>query len=229
MCFASAARHPGTVEDERTALHEQWLELDALKRELSDRVRAVEERERELQAALAEARRDGSPLPSPSHSGSEVVAAQTVELERRAAGIAARERELLEREHALAGGDPAGVVLPPAPSSDEQRLAELEARLAALQEAEKAFVRTQQELTARSDAVTQRERMVSQRERELDEREDVADASPEVAELESRLRRLEQQRSMPPPPAPAPSVEDTQGFSGGFKRLQDQGTRRRPS
>ena len=69
---------------------------------------------------------------------------------------------------------------------------------------------------------------MSQRERELDDREDVADASPEVAELEARLRRLEQQRSMPPPPPAAPSLEDTQGFSGGFKRLQDQGTRRRP-
>ena len=219
----------GTVDDERVALREQWLELDALKRELSERVRAVEERERELQAVLAEARRDGSPLPPRSDSSSEVVMAQTVELERRAAGIAARERELMEREHALAGGDAATVVLPPAPSSDEQRLAELDARLAALQEAEKAFVRTQQELTARSDAVTQRERLVSQREKELDDREDVADASPEVAELEARLRRLEQQRSMSmPPPPTAPSVEDTQGFSGGFKRLQDQGTRRRP-
>ena len=220
----------GTVEDERAALREQWLELDALKRELSERVRAVEARERELQAALAEARRDGSPLPPRPDSESAVVAAQAVELERRAAGIAARERELMEREQALAGGDAETVVLPAAPSSDEQRLAELDARLAALQEAEKAFVRTQQELAARSDAVTQRERMVSQREKELDEREDVADATPEVAELETRLRRLEQQRStMPPPPTTAPAVEDTQGFSGGFRRLQDQGTRRRPS
>ena len=134
----------------------------------------------------------------------------------------------MEREQALAPAGAPTVVLPPVPSSDEQRLAEVEARLAALQEAEKAFIRTQQELSARSDAVTQRERMVSQREKELDDREDVADASPEVAELEARLRRLEQQRSMPPAPAQAPSVEDTQGFSGGFRRLQDQGTRRRP-
>jgi uncharacterized protein (DUF3084 family) len=226
--FRKRTESLGTVEDERAALREQWLELDALKRELSQRVHAVEERERELQAALAEARRDGSPLPPRPGAESEVVAAQAAELERRAAAIAVRERELMEREQALADDSTPSVVLPPEPSSDEQRLAELEARLATLQEAEKAFIRTQQELSARSDAVTQRERMVSQREKELDDREDVADASPEVAELEARLRRLEQQRSMPPQ-VPAPSVEDTQGFSGGFRRLQDQGTRRRPS
>jgi uncharacterized protein (DUF3084 family) len=210
----------GTVEDERAALREQWLELDGLKRELSERVRAVEERERELQATLAHVRRDGgasSPLPVPS--------ADAAELERRAAALAERERQVAAREHTAEGA--AAAVLPPAPSADEQRLAEIDQRLAALQEAEKAFVRTQQELAARSEAVTQRERLVAQREKELDQREDVADARPEVTELEARLRRLEAQRAVPA--APQPQVDDTQGFSGGFKKLQDQGTRRRPA
>ena len=218
----------GSADDERIALREQWLELDALKRELSERVRAVEERERELETALRAAHRDGAPLPPRAGSGAGVVVPEVAELERRAAALARRERELAEREQALDAKDGATVVLPPAPSSDERRLADIEARLAALKEAESAFLRTQQELAARSDALTQRERLVSQRERELDEREDVADSQPEVVELEARLRKLEQQRAIPAA-APQPAVEDTQGFSGGFKRLQEQGTRRRPT
>ena len=216
----------GTVEDERAALREQWLALDTLKRELSERVRAVEERERELQATLAQARRDGgSVLPPATAPGAAVVSAQLIELERRTAALHERERQLAAREQA--DGDGSSAVLPAA-TSDEQRLAEIDARLAALQEAEQAFIRTQQELAGRSEALTQRERLVSQRERELDQLEDATDARPEVAELEARLRRLESQRAVPPAPVQQPAVEDTQGFSGGFKRLQDQGTRRRP-
>ena len=224
--FRKQASQPASVEDERVALHQQWLELDALKRELSERVRSVEERERELQSVLEKARRDGSPLPAAGDGGNELVVAQFAALERRAAALTQRERELAERE-GLAGGDSGTGVLPAAPLSDEQRLAEIEAKLAALRESEQAFARTQQELAARSEALTQRERLVAQRERELDQREDEADARPEVAELEARLRRLEQRPAIPPAPA-APSVEDTQGFSGGVRRLQEQGTRRRP-
>jgi DNA repair exonuclease SbcCD ATPase subunit len=216
----------GTVEDERAGLHAQWVELDALKRELAERVRAVSERERELQAALAQVRRDGGT----GVAGVAVVAGASAappgDLERRAAALAERERRVAAREQALAQGGAAPSPLPPPLAPDEQRLAEIESRLAALKEAEQAFVRTQQELAARSEALTARERLVSQRERELDDREDVADAKPEVAELEERLRRLEQQRT--PPPALQPAVDDTQGFSGGLKRLEQQGTRRQP-
>ncbi len=225
--FRKHASKPESAEDERVALHEQWLEVDALKRELSERVRSVEERELELQSVLEKARRDGSPLPAATDGGNEVVAAQIAVLERRAAALAQRERELADRG-ALPGGDSGTTGLPPAPLSDEQRLAEIEAKLAALRESEQAFARTQQELAARSEALTQRERLVAQRERELDQREDAADTRPEVAELEARLRRLEQRPAIPPPPPSAPSVEDTQGFSGGVRRLQEQGTRRRP-
>jgi hypothetical protein len=61
--------------------------------------------------------------------------------------------------------------------------------------------------------------MIAQRERELDERDD-AWGGPDMHELESRLRKLESQR---------PSTGTTGTFSGGFKKLQDQGTRRPPS
>ncbi len=100
------------------------------------------------------------------------------------------------------------------------RLARIETRLAELKDAEKLFMRTRDELAARSEAIAARERLAAQRERELDEREDAAGSSrPELGELEARLKRLEQQQQHP--------GEQTQGFSGGFKKLQQQGTRRR--
>jgi hypothetical protein len=136
--------------------------------------------------------------------------------------LAARERELeLERE---AGAETmVGVPVPvpvaaPVPEPDAERLAQIEARLAELRDAEKMFLRTRDELAARSEAVAARERLVSQKERELDDREDGVGqwASPELTEMEARLRRLEQQQD--------PS-EQTMGFSGGLRKLQ-QGTTR---
>ena len=136
--------------------------------------------------------------------------------------LAARERELeLDRE---AGAETmVGVPVPvaaaaPAPEPDAERLAQIEARLAELRDAEKMFLRTRDELAARSEAVAARERLVSQKERELDDREDGVGqwASPELTEMEARLRRLEQQQD--------PS-EQTMGFSGGLRKLQ-QGTTR---
>jgi hypothetical protein len=41
-----------------------------------------------------------------------------------------------------------------------------------------------------------------------------------VRELEARLRRLETQRT---------ALEQTQGFSGGFRKLEQDGARRPPS
>jgi len=210
-----------SVEAERAALRDQWAAVDALKQELTERVRAVEQRERELQAARQDARAGrGQQVLSVGAGSAEVTLA--ADLERREAALAARARQLAQREQAL--GEQ--VAQPPA-SPDEQRLAEIEARLADLKEAEKMFLRTQQELSARSEALAARERMVGQRERELDQLEDAADAHPEVAELEARLRKLEQRPVSVPPPQPA--LDDTQGFSGGFRKLQEQGTRRPPS
>ena len=45
---------PTTVDDERAALREQHAALEDLKRQLTERVEAVRERELELQHALAE-------------------------------------------------------------------------------------------------------------------------------------------------------------------------------
>ena len=96
-------------------------------------------------------------------------------------------------------------------------LAKIEARLAELRIAEEAFDRTREELAARSEAVAARERLVGERERELAERED-GWGSVELHELESRLRRLEQQKT-----APAPS-----GFASGMRKLEQQGKRSAP-
>jgi hypothetical protein len=115
----------------------------------------------------------------------------------------------------------------PAPSDttraaeDAERLARIEARLEELREAEKLFLRTRDELAARSEAVAARERLVAQKERELDERDDAGPWAPaELSEVEARLRRLEQQQTQLP-------GEQTAGFSGGLRKLQ-QGTTKPP-
>ena len=102
---------------------------------------------------------------------------------------------------------------------DAVRLAEIEARLDELRAAEEAFLRTRRELADHSDAIAAREQLLAQRERELDERED-GWGGLDMQELESRLRRLETQRS---------AIEQTRSFSGGFRKLEQDGTRRPPS
>jgi hypothetical protein len=128
--------------------------------------------------------------------------ARARELETRKAELDARERAVAEREI-----DP-----------DAARLVHIEARLDVLREAEEAFLRTRRELADRSDAVSARERLIAQRERELDERED-AWGGPDMHELEARLRKLETQRG---------GAGRTGSFSGGFKKLEQKGTRRPP-
>jgi hypothetical protein len=118
----------------------------------------------------------------------------------------ARERVLEERERRAA--DPTAV-----------RLAEIDGRLDELRAAEEAFLRTRRELADHSDAIAAREQLLAQRERELDERED-AWGGPDVHELEARLRRLETQRVV---------VDQNKSFSGGFRRLEQEGTRTRPT
>jgi uncharacterized protein (DUF3084 family) len=122
------------------------------------------------------------------------------------AELDARERALAEQER-----------IPPDP--DAARLAEIEARLEELRTAEAAFLRTRRELADHSDAIAAREQLLAQRERELDERED-GRSGPDIHELESRLRRLETQRT---------AGEQTRSFSGGFRKLEQDGTRRPPS
>ena len=229
---------PTTVEDERAALRAQHAALEDLKRQLNERVEAVRARELELHHALAET----NSLPGGSAGAGRRFRAPLVprttprrgiDAQRREQAVAQRERAVAAAEAALAArtrqleldpasaetmvGVPVPVTEPPA-EPDAERLAQIEARLAELRDAEKLFLRTRDELAARSEAVAARERLVSQKERELDDREDGVGqwASPELTEMEARLRRLEQQQD--------PS-EQTMGFSGGLRKLQ-QGTTR---
>lgn len=228
------------VANERQALVEQRAALEELKRQLAERIAAVKQREDELRAAIARVaagKEPGIALPPQASPDAERLAARAValaereralaareaalavgsgngagaqsaaleararELERRAAEVDARERAVEERE-----ADP-----------DAMRLAAIEARLDVLREAEEAFLRTRRELADRSDAVSARERLVAQRERELDERED-AWGGPDMHELEARLRKLET----------GGPIGRTGTFSGGFKKLAQEGTRRPP-
>jgi len=222
-----------TVDDERSALRAQHAALEDLKHELAERVQSVQQRELELSFALSEAggaRPEQPPRPVPvPDSGSKQREDAISEREHAVAEreqvaialeaqLAAREQELdLRAGHLEATPSPAAE---PAPIRDaaasDVRLAELDARLAEIRDAEALFLRTRDELAARSEAVSTRERLVSQRERELDEREDGTGKweRPELTEMEARLRRLEQQKP----------GEQTLGFSGGFRKLE-QGSR----
>lgn len=216
MAFKRRAE-PTTIEDERDALRAQHAALEALKRELADRVDAVRSRELELRHALAKAGgpRAGEPTLPVTVLAEADTGEGALEAER-------RERHLLERERILAAREQefersAGQIEQVPPSDpDVARLAQIESRLAELHNAEKLFLRTRDELAPRSEAVAARERLVAQRERELDDREDGKGqwAGRELSEMEARLRRLEQ---------PQPG-EQTLGFSGGLRKLE-QGTR----
>jgi DNA repair exonuclease SbcCD ATPase subunit len=252
MVLARRPTSDDPAAQERAALAEQRAALESLKAQLAERVAAVKEREDELRAAIAKV----AAGKQPSVALPPVVDPATDRLATRSAALGERERALAAREAALAAGASAATGangdaghaermaelaarertleerlrqldarehaveererIPRDP--DAVRLAEIEARLDELREAEEAFLRTRRELADRSDAVDARERLIAQRERELDERED-GWGSNDMQELESRLRRLELQR--------APSERGT--FSGGFRKLEQEGTRRPPA
>ena len=199
---------PGTLEEERAALYRQRLEaaneLERLKRELSERIAAVRQREHELEEALA--RGGTGALPALRAPQAQLVTEQ--QLAARASAVERRERELAARESAVAAREQA------ARDPDEERLARIEARLAELREAEKLFLRTQQELAERSEALAARERLVADVEREAGVRRE-AWGEAELAELERRLRRLESDRS---------ASQSTQTFAGGFSKLRRSST-----
>jgi DNA repair exonuclease SbcCD ATPase subunit len=199
---------PGTLEEERAALHRQRLEaaseLERLKRELSERIAAVRQREHELEAALARGGAGAALELRPPQA--QVVAEQ--QLAARASALERRERELASREAAVSKREQA------ARDPDEERLARIEARLAELREAEKLFLRTQQELAERSETLAARERLVADVEREAGVHRDAWGES-ELAELERRLRRLEAERS---------ASQSTQTFAGGFSKLRRSAT-----
>lgn len=243
------------VAQERQALAEQRAALETLKRQLAERVAAVKLREEELRAAIARVESGKAPgvlLPPRVDPDSDRIANRAAALAERERAVAAREAALAagaaHRDGGSANGDAALAEreamldararqldarlaeveareraveererIPPDP--DAERLAQIEARLDELRVAEEAFLRTRRELADHSDAIAAREQLLAQRERELDERED-GWAGPDVRELEARLRRLETQRT---------ALGQTQGFSGGFRKLEQEGTRRPPT
>jgi uncharacterized protein (DUF3084 family) len=186
-------------------------ELARLRRELSERVAAVERKERELADALASVRR--SPGGAVPPGAAEALSRAQIGLSVRAQELAKREAALAEREQALAkrekefaeraAGDPA------------VQLAAMEERLVALAAAEEAFARTRGELASRSDLLSQREADVAERERVVDAATGTGHASPKVLEeLEERLHRLEVESH---------GDSKERSFDDGLRRLERRG------
>jgi hypothetical protein len=237
------------VAAERRALAEQRTALEDLKRELAERVRAVQERENELRAAMAAIA-----------AGKETTVALPAIGDPEADRLAARAAALAERERALAAREVAAAAAATNGAGEEA----IAAREGALRERESALQSREEELAARERALREREIVppdpdaarLAQIETRLDElraaeaaflrtRRDLAEHSdaitareqllaqrerelderedswggPELRDLESRLRRLETQRL---------SGGQGSSFSGGIQKLGPQGTRRPP-
>jgi hypothetical protein len=182
-----------SIESEHERIHAIRIaaeqELGRLRRELTERVGAVEQRERELADAVARVNRRGAGGHDDAVEHAQTgLAAYAQELNRRERDITSREHVLLRLENDLARRAAAAAETP------EERLVHIEERIAALHEAEKAFARTQAELAARSADLAAREAVLAE-----NARRGVVDAGPvipsraEMDELDERLRRLERE------------------------------------
>jgi DNA repair exonuclease SbcCD ATPase subunit len=196
-------------------------ELNRLRTELTERVAAVERRERELTDALAKAGKGHVQLPKSTQealSHAQVgLAARAQELNKREAELAKRERALVKLEADVARRATGEAIDP------EERLGQIEARLKALQEAEKAFARTQAELAVASDDLARREAALAERERAVESGGAPAIASSgmtraELAEFEERLHRLEQETR----------EASRGGFGDGLRKLEQRSLGRTP-
>jgi DNA repair exonuclease SbcCD ATPase subunit len=218
----------GSVQTEQQRLQAIRMaaeqELTRLRTELSERVAAVERRERELADALAKVSKGKVVVPKGADealSHAQVgLAAHAQELNRREAELAARERAMVELETDLARRAAGGSVDP------ETRLAQLEARLKTLQEAEKAFARTQAELAAQSEELTLRETELAQRERAIQAGGGTAAAAvgggmtrDDLDDLEQRLRRLEHETRV---------ASTERGFGDSLRTIERRGLRGTP-
>jgi DNA repair exonuclease SbcCD ATPase subunit len=216
---------PGSIQTEQQRLHAIRIaaeqELGRLRSELTERVAAVEQRERELADALAKVGKGKVVVPAGTDEAlahAQVgLAARAQELNKHEAELAARERAIVKLETDLARRA-AGEAVDP-----EERLAQIEARLKALQEAEKAFARTQAELATASDELARREAALAERERGLEGGGAPSSGSSmsraDLNDLEDRLRRLEQETR-------AASTERT--FGDGLRQLERRGVRGQP-
>lgn len=219
--FGRRQPEPISIETEQERLRAIRIaaeqELGRLRRELTERVAAVEQRERELSDALARANRNpGRPVSAGDDAAlahAQVgLAAHAQELNRRERELAARERAYLKMEADLARRAAGAAETP------EERLAHIEARLAALQEAEKAFARTQAELAVQSEELGGREAALAEREQSSGGGTPITSRA-ELAEIDERLRRLEHETREASP---------ERGFGDALRVLEQKGLRGPP-
>ncbi len=206
-----------SIEGEQERLHAIRIaaeqELGRLRTELTERVAAVEQRERELADAVARVNRvgrGGAHDDAIDHAQTGL-SAYAHDLNRRERELDSREKALLRMESDLARRAAAAAETP------EERLAHIEERIAALHEAEKAFARTQAELAARSADLAARESVLAE-----NARLGLVDAGPvipsraEMDELDERLRRLERETR---------EATKDHGFGETLRALENRGLR----
>ena len=222
--FGKQKLEPVSIESEHDRLRAIRIaaeqELGRLRRELTERVAVVEQRERELADALNTMNRRGF----------DVSAGDTKALEHAQTGLAAHAHELARRERELESRESllfkmeADLTRRAAAAADtpEERLAHIEKRLATLHEAEKAFARTQAELAARSADLSNRAAALADIERSgiVEGGGPSIPSRAELAELDERLRRLERETR----DATASST-----FGETLRNLEQKGLRGRPS
>jgi hypothetical protein len=220
--FGRGRTEPVSLESEQERLHAIRIaaeqELGRLRRELTERVAAVEQRERELADAVTHATRSagrgGTGHDDAVEHAQVGLAAYARELNRRERDLMAREQALLRMESDLARRAAAAAETP------EERLAHIEERIEALHEAEKAFARTQAELAARSADLAAREATLAE-----NARLGLVDAGPvipsraEMDELDERLRRLERETR---------EATKEHGFGDSLRALEGRGLRGGP-
>ena len=217
--FGKPKPEPVSIEGEQERLRAIRIaaeqELGRLRTELTERVVAVEERERELADAIVRVRRDaGRPRTSDDRAVEHAqvgLAAHSHELSRRERDLDVREALLFKMESDLARRAASAAETP------EERLQHIEERLAALHEAEKAFARTQAELAARSADLANREAALA--EHALSGPADLGPAIPnraEMDELDERLRRLERETR---------EATKEHGFGDTLRALEHRGLR----
>ena len=220
--FGRQKDEPVSIEGEQERLHAIRIaaeqELGRLRTELTERVAAVEARERELADAIGRVRRDSGRATRADDRALDHaqvgLAAHAHELSRRDRELTAREAALMKMESDLARR------LASAAETPEERLKHIEERLAALHEAEKAFARTQAELAARSADLASREASLA--ERALSGSVDIGPAIPnraEMDELDERLRRLERETR---------EATKDHGFGDSLRALEHRGLRGGP-
>jgi chromosome segregation ATPase len=214
--FARRRPEPTSIESEQERLRAIRIaaeqELGRLRRELTERVAAVEQRERELSDAVARVNRSSGRRPATGDDRAVThaqvgLAAHAQELNRRERELAARERAYLRMEADLARRAAEAAETP------EEQLARIEARLAALQEAENAFARTQAQLAAQSEELASREDALAE-----------GGGTPitskaEFAEIDERLRRLERETR---------EASTDRGFGDSLRALEHKGLRGAP-